>query len=163
MPSSLFSFCPEASYDTLPPTSYLYRWNITTKTFHKLCYKQICTTAHVLGGLQGSFTFQQDCVLQALVSVFQSFSSPYTVSKTNCNISVKFVKAGSKPQKLIKRKLAYYISHQIGNEILTSTKLFIPSFTAAIYLRPDVALCSSSTKTVIILKLICLCKDTMEE
>ena len=72
-------------------------------------------------------------------------------------------KLGQSHRNWLKRTLACYILHQIGNDSLTSTKLFIPSFTAVIYLRTDVALCSSSTKTVIVLKLICLCEEIMEE
>ena len=104
MPPSLLSFCFGATYDTLPLPSNLCRWNITMETSCKLCYKQICTTVRILGACkfalpQGRFNFWHDSVLQVLVSLFQSFLSSYTISKTNCNTSAKFVKAESKRQK----------------------------------------------------------------
>ena len=48
MTNSLLSFCLRATYDTLPSTSNLHRWNITTLTSCKLCHKQICTTSQTL-------------------------------------------------------------------------------------------------------------------
>ena len=132
MPSSLLSFCLGATYDTLPSPSNLHRWNIITETSSKLCHKQICSTAHVFGACK--FVLQRagllfDTVLfwmpLFLYSIFFFFIISYTVLKTNHNASIKYVKAGSKPQKSIKkRKLVCYNLHQIGNYTLISTISF---------------------------------------
>ena len=103
MPPSLSSFCLGGTYDTLPSPSSLHRWNTATDTSCKLCHKQICTTSHILGACKAAlhqerFAFQHESVVHVLLSTFQSFLSSYTVSKTKCDTSVQFVKAGSKPQ-----------------------------------------------------------------
>lgn len=77
MPSSLLSVCLGATDNSLALPYDLHKWNITTKTDCKLCHKQICTAAHVLGSRfalqQDRFTFEHDSVLQVVISVFQSF------------------------------------------------------------------------------------------
>ena len=52
MPSSLLSFCLNATYGTLPSPSNLKRWQITTESSCFLCHKRVCTTAHILGACQ---------------------------------------------------------------------------------------------------------------
>ena len=80
-PPSLLSFCPGTIYDTLPSPSNLHKWNIINKTSCNLCHKQI--------------------------SIFQSFSSSYTVSKTNRNTSIKFIKT----TEVNKKETWYVILH----------------------------------------------------
>ena len=56
MPANLTSFCLASTYDTLPSPTSLKRWRITTEAMCTLCSKDVCTTAHILGACQGSFT-----------------------------------------------------------------------------------------------------------
>ena len=68
-------------------------------------------------------------VLQGLISVFQSFLSSYTVSNTNCNTSIKFVKAGSKPKNSIKKKVGLlHFAPDWKLQFNLSNKLVIPLF-----------------------------------
>ena len=48
-PSSLFSFCLGAIFDTLPSPSKLKRLRLITESSCFLCEKSICTSAHILG------------------------------------------------------------------------------------------------------------------
>ena len=45
MPSSLLSFCLNATYGTLPSPSNLKRWQITTESSCFLCHKIVCTNS----------------------------------------------------------------------------------------------------------------------
>ena len=65
MPSSLLSFCLNATYGTLPSPSNLKRWQITTEASCFLCKKKVCTSAHILGACQVAlqqqhFTYRHD-------------------------------------------------------------------------------------------------------
>ena len=129
----LLSFCLGATFDTLPSPSNLHGWIISAETPGQFCHKQICTTAHILGACkvalqQGRFTFQHDSVLNVLLSTVQSFLSSYTVSKTICHTSIKFVKAGSKAQHSIKEKvgLLHFASDWILQFDYLDNKLVIP-------------------------------------
>ena len=104
-----------------------------------------------------------DSVLHVLLSTFQSFLSSYTVFRTNCDTSIKFVKAGSKPQHSIKTKigLLHFASDWILQFDHLDNKLVIPSFITVSQLRPDIAIYSISTKTVILLKLTCHCEENI--
>ena len=88
-------------------------------------------------------------VLQGLISVFQSFLSSYTVSNTNCNTSIKFVKAGLKPKKSIKKKVGLlHFAPGWKLQFNLNNKLVIPLFVTVSQLRQDVVVYSLSTKTV---------------
>ena len=83
MPSSLLSFCLNATYGTLPSPSNLKRWQITTESSCFLCQKIVCTTAHILGACQIAlkqqrFTYRHDTVLSVLVSTLVKFLSLFT-------------------------------------------------------------------------------------
>ena len=131
---SILCLCLGGTYDALASFSNLHRGNITTETSCKLCHKQICTTAHVLGACkfplqQGRFTFRHASVLQVLVSVLQSFLSSYTISKSNCNTTTKFVKAGSKLQKSgwpvtihTRLEITVWPQQQVGHSLIYSSK-----------------------------------------
>ena len=168
-PPSLLSFCFGATYDPLPPSTNLLRWNISTENSCQLCHKSICTTAHILGACkvalqQGRFTFRHDSVQHPFLSTLQSFLSSYAVFKTNCDTSIEFVKAGSKSQHYIKKKvhLLHFASYWILQSDHLDNKLVIPSFIAVSQLRPNIVLYSISTKTFILLELTCLCEENME-
>ena len=143
MPSSLLSFCLGATYDTLPSPSNLHRWNIITETSSKLCHKQICSTAHVLGACK--FVLQQagllfDTVLFWMPLFLYSnlfFIISYTVSKTNHNASINYVKTGSKPQKSIKQE-SWSVTFCTRLEITLWSQQFV--YHSTIY-------CSESVKT----------------
>ena len=100
MPSSLLSFCLNATYSTLPSLSNLKRWQITTEASCFLCNKKICTAAHILGACQiardqGRFTYRHDSVLSVLVAGLQKFLSSYVPSENKLP-EIKFVKEGHK-------------------------------------------------------------------
>ena len=106
MPQPLLSFVLRATYDTLPSPSNLHRWHISSEASCILCYKQICTTAHVLGACkvalrQNRYTFRHDSVLLEIFNVLKSFLNSYQVFQ-RIKPSVSFVKAGAsfkRPQK----------------------------------------------------------------
>ena len=119
MPQILLSFCLDATYDTLPSPSNLYRWHIAPEAVFFLCSKHVCTLAHILRACRvalrkGRFTFRHDAVLRGLVSSIKSFLTSYQVSKTKFSY-IKFVKACSRLPKTSKKPTVNcYILQQIG-------------------------------------------------
>ena len=108
MPQQLLTFCLGAMYDTLPSPSNLHRWHINPEASCLLCKKQVCTTAHVLGACtmalqQCHFIFRHDSVLSVLVVALESFLPSKKCINAQSNNSNKFVKAGAKFSKYIKK------------------------------------------------------------
>ena len=58
MPVNLSSFCI-STYDTLPSTSNLKRWKLTTEASCFLCNKDRCTTYHILGACKIALTLKE--------------------------------------------------------------------------------------------------------
>ena len=166
MPSSLLSFCLNATYGTLPSPSNLKRWQITTESSCFLCQKIVCTTAHILGTCQIAlkqqrFTYRHDTVLSVLVSTLVKFLSAY-VPSPNSSSGISFVKEGQKPKNA--RKPTVGLLHAAPK-----WKIFydfqgsptVPSFLTVTTLRPDIVLYSCSIKAVIIIELTCPCEENM--
>ena len=103
MPTNLLSFCINATFDTLPTPSNLFRWKISTEKSCYLCPNSICTTAHVLGGCegalaQGRFTWRHDSVLFELFGEILKFlrkAKPIAGGKKRRRY-IKFVRPGTK-------------------------------------------------------------------
>ena len=107
IPSSLLSFCLNATYGTLPSPSNLKRWQITTEGSCSLCQKKVCTSAHILGACQAAlqqqrFTYRHDSVLMMLVSVLIQFLSSFVPSQDSSTKMI-FVKEGQTPKNIKKK------------------------------------------------------------
>ena len=87
-----------------PSLSNSYRWNISTETSCQLCQLGACKVALQ----QWGFTFWHVFVVHVLLSKLQSFLLSCTVSKTNCDTSIKLVKNRSKPQYSTKKKVVLF-------------------------------------------------------
>ena len=108
MPSSLLSFCLNATYGTLPSASNLKRWQITTETSCFLCQKNVCTSAHILGACQVAlqqqrFTYRHYSVLILLVSALSQFLSSFVPSQDSSTKMI-FVKEGQTPKDIKKKQ-----------------------------------------------------------
>ena len=117
MPVNLTSFCISPSYDTLPSTSNLKRWKLTTEASCFLCNKNTCTTSHILGAYkvalsQGRFTFCHNNVLRIIISNIRSSvkNIKSSVPTSKQPIKIKFVKNGTRVKN--KNSSASGILHQ---------------------------------------------------
>ena len=128
MPSSLLSFCLNATYGTLPSPSNLKRWQITTEASCFLRQKKVCTSAHILGAcqvaLQQHFTYRHDSVLMMLVSVLSQFLSSFVPSQDSSTKMI-FVKEGQTP-KNVKKKPKTGLLHSAPKRNATVLQLFHP-------------------------------------
>ena len=169
LPSTLVSFCLNATYDTLPSPSNLRRWQITTEASCFLCKKQICTTAHILGACQvalkqGRFIYRHDSVLSVLVSGLTQFLASYVPSVVKVP-EIKFLKEGQKPPHTAKKPTIGIIHSSSKWKLLCDDNgsQTVPSFLTVTSLRPDIVLYSCSSKTVIIIELTCPCEENMPQ
>ena len=131
MPSSLLSFCLNATYGTLPSPSNLKRWQIITKASCSLCQKKVCTLAHILGACQVAlqqqrFTYRYDSVLMLLVSVLSQFLSSFVPSQDS-STKIIFVKEGQTP-KNIKKKPNTGLLHSAPNGSCCMTAMVLQLF-----------------------------------
>ena len=146
MPSSLLSFCLNATYGTLPSPSNLKRWQITTEACCSLCKKKVCTSAHILGACQVAlqqqrFTYRHDSVLMLLVSVLRQFLSPFVPSQDSSTKMI-YVKEGQTP-KNIKKKANTGLLHSAPKWKLLydcNGSPTIPSFLTVTTLHPDIVI-----------------------
>ena len=103
MPANLTSFCLASTYDTLPSSTNLKRWKITTETMFTLYSKDVCTTAHILGACkislqQGRYTFRHDTVLHQVVKALQTLISNIKEAvPISAKYAIMFVKEREKP------------------------------------------------------------------
>ena len=170
MPSSLFSLCLSAIFDTLPSPSNLKRWRLITESSCFLCGKSICTSAHILGACkialhQGRFSFRHDKVLCELVVTLKNFVSSYKPNKSSDISFINFVREGKKP-KTAPRKCFLGILHSAPDWNLRfdlDGMLVVMVFLAVSTLCPDIFLFSMSTKEVIIIELSCPSEENMSQ
>ena len=108
MPANLTSFCLASTYDTLPSSTNLKRWRITTEAMCTLCSKDVSTTAHILGAVQilgackvslqqRRYTFRHDTVMRQVIEALKTFFSMIKEAvPISAKLFVMFVKKGGK-------------------------------------------------------------------
>ena len=145
MPANLTSFGLASTYDTLPSSTNLKRWRITTEAMCTLCTKDVCTTAHILEACkvalqQGSYTFRHDTALHQV-------------------IEAKGAKVPSKRTPPV--GILHYASDWVLLADLNSNYCF-PVHIAFPQLRPDITIFSKSLRKVILIELTCPCEENMQ-
>ena len=159
MPANLTLFCLASTFDILSSPSNLKRWRITAEAVCTLCSKDVCTTAHILGGCklslqQGRYTFRHDTVLHKII---ESLKSVILNIKQEVPIfpksSIKFVKKGTKVP--CKRTPPVGILHQASDWVLLADIDSNYCFTIHIaftQLRPDIRNFSNILRKVILIE-----------
>ena len=167
-PPNLLSFCLSSTYDVLPSPNNLKRWHICTESSCFLCNKEVCTTAHVLGGCQsslnqGRFTFRHDSVLKELAETLKVFLSELPSTPPKKVNKISFVKKGSFVPKSKYKPTG--ILHLTDDWVLLSdldSSYVFPGHIAVSSLRPDIVIFSNSLKRVVLVELTCPCEENME-
>ena len=169
MLADLTSSCLASTYYTLPSSTNLKRWRITTEAMCTLCSKDVCTTAHILGACkvslqQGRYTFRHDSVFRKVIEALKTFILNTKVAVlVSAKSSIKFFKKGTKVPR--ERSAPVGILHHVSDWVLLgdlkSNDCF-PVDIAFTQLRPEIRNFSKSLRKVILIELTCPCEENME-
>jgi len=172
MPSNLLSFSLNATFDTLPTPSNLFRWRITTEKSCLLCPSDVCTTAHILGSCrgaldQGRITWRHDSVLFELFNEIIKFLGKYKPLSGGKRKQkfISFVSPGTLTHpKKHKRPGLFHLASDWVVLVDFDGNLVFPAHIASrlISERPDLVIYSDREKYVILIELTCPCEENIE-
>ncbi|XP_015234767.1 PREDICTED: uncharacterized protein LOC107087608 [Cyprinodon variegatus] len=162
-----FRFLVQAVYDVFPNPSNLFTWGLIDSPAYQLCQRK-GSLEHILNCCpkalgDGRYCWRHDQVLRAIVDtictgIYTSKSQPLSRSM------IVFVRAGEKLQPSKKTQGGLLTTARDWQLLVDlGRQLRFPDYIAAMTLRPDMVLSSTSTRQVVLLELTVPWEDRIEE